>query len=277
MSYAKNTWQTGDVVTAEKLNRMEEGIETASYNPVLANAKTTGGFGYTEQGEQTVITWDGDTEGRDNFTLNFGLGEVSYYKVSEKSDNYTDSAVVGFADTDEREAVKSDGNGAFMYWDGESILVVVADGGDFSLYNGVITGDAPSAGVYFMNFAQAEVVVSSLTYGTPDTIHTIDEKYLPASGGVVIIEIDPDTGEPSIPKTEINALVSSGVVVFAKIQEATIPMVCDGVYGKMEFFGFVGASFSDDGKLNYADVYDVFWDEATNSFIVNSGWSEFGA
>ena len=30
MSYDKNTWQTGDVVTSEKLNHMEQGIESAS-------------------------------------------------------------------------------------------------------------------------------------------------------------------------------------------------------------------------------------------------------
>lgn len=30
MSYTKNTWQTGDTVTAEKLNHMEDGIAAAS-------------------------------------------------------------------------------------------------------------------------------------------------------------------------------------------------------------------------------------------------------
>lgn len=98
-----------------------------------------------------------------------------------------------------------------------------------------------------------------------------------SGGGVVIIEINSVTGEPSIPKTEIDSLVRSGVMVLAKIDDATIPMVCDGVGGKMEFFGFVGAGFSDDEKLNYADVYDACWEESTNNFIVNSGWSEFGA
>jgi len=30
MSYVKNTWQTGDVVTAEKLNHLEDGVASAS-------------------------------------------------------------------------------------------------------------------------------------------------------------------------------------------------------------------------------------------------------
>lgn len=98
-----------------------------------------------------------------------------------------------------------------------------------------------------------------------------------SGGGVVIIEISQETGEPSIPRNEIDSLVRSGVMVLAKIGEATIPMVCDGVGGKMEFFGLVGAGFSDDGKLNYADAYDAMWDDLTNKFIVTAGWSEFGA
>lgn len=30
MSYTKTTWETGDVITAEKLNKMEDGIESAA-------------------------------------------------------------------------------------------------------------------------------------------------------------------------------------------------------------------------------------------------------
>ena len=29
MSYVKTTWQTGDIVTANKLNKMEQGIQDA--------------------------------------------------------------------------------------------------------------------------------------------------------------------------------------------------------------------------------------------------------
>lgn len=36
MSYDKNTWQTGDVITANKLNHMEDGIAGAGGGGVLA-------------------------------------------------------------------------------------------------------------------------------------------------------------------------------------------------------------------------------------------------
>ena len=39
MAYTKNTWQTGDVVTAEKLNNMENGIAGAS---LVVNVDMTG-------------------------------------------------------------------------------------------------------------------------------------------------------------------------------------------------------------------------------------------
>ena len=32
MSYNKNTWQNGDIITREKLNNMENGIYTANNN-----------------------------------------------------------------------------------------------------------------------------------------------------------------------------------------------------------------------------------------------------
>ena len=47
-------------------------------DPIVENAKQTGGFGYTEQGNQTVITWDGNTEGK--LVVNIG---VELCKISE--------------------------------------------------------------------------------------------------------------------------------------------------------------------------------------------------
>lgn len=35
MSYTKNTWATGDTITAAKLNNMEDGIEAAGYDAVI--------------------------------------------------------------------------------------------------------------------------------------------------------------------------------------------------------------------------------------------------
>lgn len=47
MAYTKNTWNDGDLITAEKLNKMEEGIEDAqnpaAYTLPAANKTTLGG------------------------------------------------------------------------------------------------------------------------------------------------------------------------------------------------------------------------------------------
>ncbi len=47
MAYTKNTWNDGDLITAEKLNKMEEGIEDAqnpaTYTLPAANKTTLGG------------------------------------------------------------------------------------------------------------------------------------------------------------------------------------------------------------------------------------------
>ena len=43
MSYDKNTWQTGDVITANKLNHIEDGIENAGGGGVLVTGTTIEG------------------------------------------------------------------------------------------------------------------------------------------------------------------------------------------------------------------------------------------
>lgn len=35
MSYTKNTWENGDIITAAKMNNIENGIEAASYDAIL--------------------------------------------------------------------------------------------------------------------------------------------------------------------------------------------------------------------------------------------------
>ena len=43
MAYKKQTWQTGDVVTADKLNKIEQGIQDASESyPIFTDANNVG-------------------------------------------------------------------------------------------------------------------------------------------------------------------------------------------------------------------------------------------
>lgn len=48
MSYNKQTWQTGDIITADKLNHMEDGIASGGVFLVTA----------TDSGEQNIFTID---------------------------------------------------------------------------------------------------------------------------------------------------------------------------------------------------------------------------
>jgi len=72
MTYVKQTWQTGDVITAEKLNHMESGIEAveaeiptdASDVGAIASPSSpaTGAFlvwNGTSWVAQTLSTWSG--------------------------------------------------------------------------------------------------------------------------------------------------------------------------------------------------------------------------
>ena len=43
MSYTKTTWQDGDIITTEKLNKIESGIESSLSNELLALYKTMAG------------------------------------------------------------------------------------------------------------------------------------------------------------------------------------------------------------------------------------------
>lgn len=181
MSYAKNTWQTGDVVTAEKLNRMEEGIEAASYNPVLANAKSTGGIGWTEQGEQTVITWDGDTEGRERIVLQ--NDELFLYRISNFDQAfYGDSELLfdfSFPEpryqnisTNECYVITSiDGNAKLYIYNETPVLCIANNTTEFSIDGEMYS--VPNEGIYFI--AVGEGYISKLTH---PNIHQIADKYL---------------------------------------------------------------------------------------------------
>ena len=42
MAYNKTTWATGDIVTAEKLNKLEDGVEDAGGGPLVVTATKSG-------------------------------------------------------------------------------------------------------------------------------------------------------------------------------------------------------------------------------------------
>lgn len=200
MSYEKNTWQTGDVVTAEKLNRMEEGIDAASYNPVIENAKSTGGIGWTESGEQ--VLFDGDL------------------LIQLDPDN---DACVSPIDINPLEV----GQTYNVKWNGVDYTCECASVSGF-----IYIGNPSIAGVQiesdepfiFVNYKDG-VAVATMDAGTysikviknGDTIHKIDSKYLPQSGGTMMVNItfDENSNQYLADKTydEIMDAIETGVVV----------------------------------------------------------------
>ena len=146
-------------------------------DPIVENAKQTGGFGYTEQGNQTVITWDGNTEGRVSIegtykvseltpTIEEVTGGVVYTKAG---DNGTFSVEI----TADKITTSSE-HLYFVQCYGQSSIIVV-------LKDSEMGGNAVEHGVYYSKRGSgtSSVYITSLTYGTPDTVHKIDEKYLP--------------------------------------------------------------------------------------------------
>lgn len=150
-------------------------------DPILENAKSTGGIGYTTEGEATTITWDGDTSG---LAVINGLAPFPYYKVGEAVEltalqGATVNASGDFAEFFPHTILDSEINeiveGLYavrvetepnQYL---AMLIVCIETGEY--YGLQIEG-----GVYFPKDGE-DFMVSSLAY-TSETIHKIDTKYL---------------------------------------------------------------------------------------------------
>lgn len=84
MSYNKTNWQTGDVVTAQKLNNIEEGIETADGKIVVVN------ISYDIDEGQRIISGD-KTYAQMQTLCNNGailIGKTTY-KMSQNNCDYS--------------------------------------------------------------------------------------------------------------------------------------------------------------------------------------------
>ena len=139
--------------------------------------KEQSGYGYTIPGNQTVIEWDGDTEGRDVYNSfyhrvadavdisNFGSATATFYRNGEIRE-----VTLGYV-IDMGDSVYS-----ISYLDelvNEDTIVITNDI--------EISGTVVHAGTYFVEIGPPEsrVYQASFTYRTSDEVHKIDPKYLP--------------------------------------------------------------------------------------------------
>ena len=92
MSYEKQTWECGDIITAEKMNHIEDGIEEASQGggnvptPLIVNASTEDNFEWVcdktygeiddavRSGVAVVVIYERITEGWEVYTAGTVLG-----------------------------------------------------------------------------------------------------------------------------------------------------------------------------------------------------------
>lgn len=129
-----------------------------------------------EENNQTVIEWDGSTEGRDNFAFENG---IVWYKVSDATpsvDELAEAKITLVIDGSPMDYPFSE-----IMYAGEGYIEMGEVGFVVTqtpfVYND-ITVEAPSTGIYWQSIGEG--FSASLTYGST-TIHQLDEKYIPES------------------------------------------------------------------------------------------------
>lgn len=125
---------------------------------------------------QTVIEWDGSTEGRDNFAFENG---IVCYKVSDATpsiDELAEAKITLVIDGSPIDYPFSE-----IMYAGEGFIEMGEVGFVVTqtpfVYND-ITLEAPSTGMYWQSIGEG--FSASLTYGST-TIHPLDEKFIPES------------------------------------------------------------------------------------------------
>lgn len=158
--------------------------------------KMQDGYGYTEQIEQTVITWDGDTEGRETLMPDF-----PYYKVSDNG--VPASFLIG-------ATIVFDGNEVTVTQDMISEIidgVVMAAETVISVVDAVeFEGITLNKGIYFIKDGRGKYV-SSLTYGG-DIVHKIAQKYMPSA----MVEV-----RESNTYDEVLEILNSGLIPYIQL------------------------------------------------------------
>lgn len=164
-------------------------------DPIIENAKETGGIGWTEQGEQTVVvdnesvtTVSEGGPGFGMFATPFDIVDGAYAVIFNGTEYNLNSTIFG--------EVGAWGLGEL----GET-------GPDFSRYPFIIFSMDGMTAIYTESAGNYEITVKIVT----GTIHKIDEKYLPSDTAEEIIikatEVEIGTweiDETTLPATRIN-------------------------------------------------------------------------
>lgn len=169
---------------------------------------SVGGYGYTEQVEQTVVDNESVTTVDDGdyiygqFSTPFDIVEGAYTVIFNGTEYNLNSAF-----DEERDA----------YYLGE----VTETGPDFSRYPFYIANDGGDTYLYTESAGDYEVTVKK----SSDTIHKIDEKYLPSGAIFVTTEENGDSQYiASMSSNEIYEAAMSGNAVYLKVRHRVIAL-----------------------------------------------------
>ena len=186
MGYTKKTWTTGDVITADAMNNLEEGAslqpdyaQTDSTQPDYIKNKLVG----KEVTYSDTLTWDGNTDGLESVELPI-LG-ITAYKISDSIISLND-LVNGFS-----VVTPVDGEISLSYDEIVSSGMFNEDGFTFADAFAIVPTDNytfsdmgvtfPSKGVY-ATVADGQAMISSLTIqgysGFPTTTKKRTAEYL---------------------------------------------------------------------------------------------------
>lgn len=228
-------------------------------DPILENAKETGGIGYTE-GEATTIEWDGDTSGL--VSVADSLFKVANYTAVTKADLI--GCVISVENDDGHPtpfAVEEDA----IYDSTIPNAIMVSD---YALFVSEPTSYGPynfeESGIYFAK--GDDTYASSLTYTTNKTIHKIDTKYLPEKG---FVKIDED-----VSVQDVIDIINSGGIPYLRLSSdydnaiMTPHRVVE--YDYMQLVGFIGfGRIEGDVTHDAITQYEIYYQDVSS----RDGWS----
>ena len=116
MAYTKQTWACDDLITADKLNHMEDGIE-ANQLPEIASADEGKVLGVSE-GEYALIEQSGGGSAHTAVVLSGTIESVNRRGTGSKSYSTSELSALGITDIDDWAVVsikQSDPRGGYRY------------------------------------------------------------------------------------------------------------------------------------------------------------------
>lgn len=223
------------------------GSSGSGSDPIVENAKQTGGFGYTEQGWTTLVseavttTMTAQTPfaSGEFATIGLDIKDGTTYKVIFNGTEYELTAVEDNGQTyiGELDETRMPNFNTYPF-------CILQDIGDSPILMATVSSGTHDVTVQWV----------------ADTIHKIDEKYLPASGGAMVVEFVVD----GINNTVISSTKTVNEVMTAMMTVPVIGNMSVEISGTV--IATVGLGVAWAGMLG-APYFCFYHDEETNKWV----------